>query len=507
VKIRDESTRVAGWLLALIVVGAAGGCGRTESKPGRASTVELVPASWLGQPLDRWWVVDPETNAELATVRGDWTSPPVRPGPVRIEIEPRLRNSKRVVYADDVTVSADRATLVPLTTGLSLDTPGEPKPPAPWRWWVTRPGGADPIQYTLEGWGPIPVAPGDYDVWVHPLEDRSKPVRLFDGVKVEAGRLVRLEAGSGIALEGRAGSKPPWRWYAVPADAQSTGEAAQYACGSWGPVLVPPGSYDVWIRPDPTASIDERIMTGVIVKAGSISRAAVTTGVRVVGPEALLSPWRVSLVEADTGVEVQRRSGYGFLPAPIGSYRLVVTPVEGRSNPVRLPPLVEVQKGIIEARIAFGAIIEAPPGLEAPWRIWLTTWDSKGGDEHQVQYAVESWGPLLAPPGTYRLHILPHRQTSIPVASKSPLRVTGKGLDRVRLVDHFGVLDIPAEAAKAKPWRWIITDSATGEPVQIKAGAWSAQLVPHGTYDVGRKDRRFEGAVEEVARGVVVPAP
>src|SRR5687767_3571608 len=89
-------------------------------------------------------------------------------------------------------------------------------------------------------WGVATVSPGDYVLAVLPRGHGAIEVRLSD-VKVEDGRIARIELRSGVDLVGRAeGAKTLEHWEVID---KSSGKTVAHTYNRWGFTPLPRGAY------------------------------------------------------------------------------------------------------------------------------------------------------------------------------------------------------------------------------------------------------------------------
>ncbi|MFZ5792697.1 MAG: hypothetical protein ACOY3L_18555 [Pseudomonadota bacterium] len=134
----------------------------------------------------------------------------------------------------------------------------------------------------------LQLPPGSYDLyWVQGYDTSDQPMRLAAGVTVEAGKVTAVRADAGIKLD-LADWVPPftdssgWWGVTVAGDAPKKSDAINWTKNPAAPLLLPPGSYDLyWVQGYDTSDQPMRLAAGVTVEAGKVTAVRADAGIRL----------------------------------------------------------------------------------------------------------------------------------------------------------------------------------------------------------------------------------
>ncbi len=345
---------------------------RVRSIRASRGKVEVVPASWVRFPPRFWRLVEVETGEALPATRA--RTQRAKRGEYQIAWREAEHGSSTVVLPEVVELDAGETVRVPIDTGLQLSFPESIDAV---RWWWLQPPGTPVIEYlgrdaTLGAYGgrrpfvsgPHVVAPGTHDLWVWQKEHASRAVDLGP-VQVEPGRLNRVAADFGFVVRFAAWLEPDhpyWKGSArgrsgkalylirlVPEGGQRPGLVWQLFKGPW---LVAPGRYTVYLQL--TEHGHNEVRWGELtVPSHGIVPLRIDSGVRLV-PDSQTAPppYRVVLVDLDTGDRIEQHDLWTPLPAPPGRYRLDWqerqhgAPVETLVDELQIEPGTLVEVGL-----------------------------------------------------------------------------------------------------------------------------------------------------------------
>lgn len=242
------------------------------------SGIMLDEADWVPElEHEGWWGAVPTGRPK--SERLDWTDadqylllPPGRYDIYRVQGYTHEKDSMRL--AGDVLVEAGQVTTLDARSGIHLDE-------ADWvpdlkheGWWGAVPAGkplSDRVDWTDDDESLL-LPPGRYDVyWVQGYEHAKDPMRFASDVLVETGKASNVDARSGIRLD-MAETVPEighngW-WGVVPAGRTKV-ERVDWSSSKDEPLLLPPGTYDVYWKQDYNSETT-RIHEGVVVPPGQL---------------------------------------------------------------------------------------------------------------------------------------------------------------------------------------------------------------------------------------------
>src|SRR5687768_17091662 len=277
-----------------------------------------------------------------------------------------------------------------------------PDEPSPERWSVVDEATGN-VAAKVEGeWGVAAVPPGDYVLTVLPRGHYAVEVR-WGAVKVEEGRVAKVELRSGVELSGRTEDDGPLEVWKVIDKASGTPVAV--VSQRWGFTPLPPGSYEIRIQHVGHYAV-EVAWEDVTVAEGQVAKVRVASGVEVVGrsPEdASLETWKVVPRGSEEPVAVAWQR-WGFTPVRPGSYSIRVLP-RGHST-------VEIPWTEVEVSAGTPAAVKVASGIdlaENPERPTPPEWVVLGASGEPVARALERWGFTPLPPGTYDVKQVPVR--------------------------------------------------------------------------------------------------
>jgi hypothetical protein len=245
-----------------------------------ANGLRLEKAHWVPDfGHNGWWGAVPVGMA--LDQRQDWaqkeTTLLVPPGRYDIYwVQDYNHQADPMRLGDNVLVQAGQVTQVNANSGLRLEK-------AHWvpdfghnGWWGAVPAGMtlDHRQDWAQKETTLLVPPGRYDIyWVQDYNHQNDPMRLGDNVLVEDGQITTQSATSGIQINvpdevpklGHNG----W-WGAVPAG-KSTDDLIDWVGDRAAPLLLPPGTYDIYWRQDYNAK-PQLILEAVEVQPDQLSQ-------------------------------------------------------------------------------------------------------------------------------------------------------------------------------------------------------------------------------------------
>jgi hypothetical protein len=241
------------------------------------STVRPDIAPWVPelQPSHGWWGV--VLTGEPAENRVQWTRALVPmlipPGTYDLYWKQDFGNAPMLLESG-IRVEPGQVWVYTLDSGITLERAGwVPELQSSHGWWGAVADGSPPDE--REQWSRlsdfIVLRPGEYDIyWKQNFG--NAPMLLHDAVRVDRGTLTSLRADAGVRL--LTGPDTPdldsthgW-WGAVPVGADPS-DRIQWSHDKSAPVLVPPGTYDIYWKQD-FSSAPVKLVEAVKVEAGQL---------------------------------------------------------------------------------------------------------------------------------------------------------------------------------------------------------------------------------------------
>lgn len=297
-------------------------------------TVVIKPASWVKMPR-YWGLADIETGK--IAVKGSGDSLRVKAGEYRIVWRQSEHEHVEAELTEVVTVESGKTKEVAIDTGLRLSLPKSITAP---RWWgLVEPGGKKPIWGCRE-LGPQVVPAGDYRIYWHQDEHRSRPL-LLGQVTLEAGKLNDVVVDSGLSLQPADWIKKGPKYYYLKDDQGQT-------VGLWSdlkPQLAPPGEYTLVYRP--TEHEHNDIIWGpVTIPEHGFAEVAINSGLKFIHQPKAKPPYAIFLVDLDhKGREIMIKESWDPVPVPPGRYRLDWRESQHGNSRTTLADEIEVEPG------------------------------------------------------------------------------------------------------------------------------------------------------------------
>ena len=298
------------------------------------------------------------------------------------------------------------------------------------------------------------------------------------GAGDDGGGAVRPVSDRGtVVLVPSADSPVPYRW-ALYRDRRAV-EAACEAAKTWGPVRVAPGRYYLGLRPYNIRCREVVFDAPVEAVAGQVTRVDVSARVGVRAPERLapVYRWAILPTAGDRPVQYAERNWQAQIVPP-GRYRIRVTQRSHHSRPVIWPGTVEARSGTC-AWVSLNSSVRVMPTRDGQRLDWWKVVRARDGSV--VQTAYRTWSAQVVPPGQYRVAVREARHCRLDVVLPGVIELK-PGTHATVAVDSRLALSGPDDAPP--PDRWLIYPEGGSKPVQIVARAWTAAIVPPGTYDV-----------------------
>ncbi len=386
-------------------------------------------ASWV-PPRDAsngWWGVAPAGQGVNKKTKFTNTDDALDLPPGQYDVywaQDYDHGSSPMLIAKDVAVGDQGRVALKVDSGLQLDVaswvPGlDPSN----GWWGAVPTGQKPDKRInwMNAPGALLLPPGAYDVyWVGDYGHGSSPMLLAKGVSVEAGAgPVKLEANSGlevVAASWVAPLDPSNGWWGAVPTGQKPSKRVNWT-NAPGPLLLPPGSYDVYWAQDYDHGASPMLLAkGMAVKAGAGPvQLAVDSGIEVKA-----ASWVVPLDPSNgwwgavpAGHKPNNRINWTntprALPLPPGSYDVYwAQDYDHGGNPLLLAGGVQVKQGDLAPVDAnSGLRLRLTPGtspLDKSNGWWGVVPAGETPDDRVAWWAGQTDSPLLAPAGRYDLY-------------------------------------------------------------------------------------------------------
>jgi hypothetical protein len=239
-------------------------------------------------------------------------------------------------------------------------------------------------------------------------------VTLATGLRLTAGRQVRMALDTGIQITPAAGIKAPWcvqffREGGAPEPTQQWSDRG----GVSGGTPLPPGAYRVVIQPVEFWSEAAEWARNVLIEPGKLTRVLLDSGIALAPPSQdqikLEAPWKVRFYRntdeaPPAGEPVQQGRILAWndaTPLPPGKYRAGIQPQEFSSEQVMWPVPIEVSSGkVTTLKLDSGIVLKLPApagGGKSEFQI-LSASDGK-----LVQRGADAPTIVWLPPGKYKL--------------------------------------------------------------------------------------------------------
>jgi hypothetical protein len=218
------------------------------------SGISLVVSDWVPDRdwTHGWWGV--VRAAESVEARIQWTNLPdallLPPGLYDIYWKHDFQNGP-MLLAQNVQIDSGALTPVPANSGIHLAiAPWVPELQSSHGWWgAVRSGDPldEPVQRTRLA-DAILLPPGEYDLYWK-QDFGNKPMLLEANVRVGSGEFVEMSATSGVRLENPSALpelQPSHGWWGAVQTGEEPGDRIQWSRDKAAPILVPPGTYDIY---------------------------------------------------------------------------------------------------------------------------------------------------------------------------------------------------------------------------------------------------------------------
>ncbi len=301
-------------------------------------TIVLDPAPWVKVPPYEWAVVDVESGKVQTSVRRA-TQLRTSEGEYQILWRQTEHHHTPVVLTEVVKVKSGKTVKVPITTGIRVAFPEEVGPP--YQWGLMRPSEKEPFWTTDEVDAGQVVPAGTYRLYWHQDEHRSDPL-LLKTVEVQEGQLNDVVLDTGIALR-----TPEWMgeeiYYWALKDSDGN-QAARWE--ALKPQLAPPGTYTLVVRL--TEHRHSEVPWGsVTIQEGEFTEVTVDSGISFTHPDGARPPYRIFVVNKETGFEIVASDTWGPILVPPGRYRLDWWEREHQTTRQTLVEEFEVEPGTL----------------------------------------------------------------------------------------------------------------------------------------------------------------
>jgi hypothetical protein len=241
------------------------------------SGISLTVSDWVPErdQTHGWWGVVRAT--ESVDNRIQWTNLPdpllLPPGAYDIYWRHDFEDGP-MLLAQNVHVDPGALTTVPANSGIHLAVaPWVPEPQASHGWWGAVRSGDPPdelVQRTRLA-DAILLPPGLYDVYWK-QDFGNKPMLIKARVRIGSGELVEMSATSGVRLQNPADLpelQPSHGWWGAVPTGGEPGDRIQWSGDKSAPILVPPGTYDIYWK----QNFEERprlIKQGLVVRPAEL---------------------------------------------------------------------------------------------------------------------------------------------------------------------------------------------------------------------------------------------
>ncbi|MEW6356256.1 MAG: hypothetical protein AB1696_08030 [Planctomycetota bacterium] len=277
------------------------------------SGIKPAPGDWT--PVPKRWAVTNREGKEVQRVAGAWEAVVLPPAIYGLVVHPAAQGSLPVRYPATIAVNEGEVTSVPVNSGVAIEA--APWVPVPYSWSVVDRANKADVQVCKGRWDKLLIPPGRYNICIQPAADSLK-MAYMPGLAIPLGKLVVLAVDTGLEISPAEWVEPPRSWTLYRAE---TREAVQQIKERWGRTVAPPGRYLIGVQPG--GHSEKEVMFGpVAVLPGRLSKVALGSGVRLIGPKDVV-PLRWTVLDIQSGKTVQTvRGPWGSTIVPPGVYRI-----------------------------------------------------------------------------------------------------------------------------------------------------------------------------------------
>lgn len=234
----------------------------------------------------------------------------------------------------------------------------------------------------------------------------------------------------------------------------------------------------------------------VIIKATGPGRLRVEPAAWAGG-----APYYFKVISAADGKEVARtRQKIEDLMLPPGDYRIVWRQWQHGSSELDLGEQFTIRSNETTT-LALNSGIHLVPAkwIEEPPYCWRLR-DSRTGRE--VLRVDEKWEAVLTPPGIYELWYRQWQHGSSEVCLSNNVEVKKGSCTEFDLNTGLGLK--PADPKSEKPYRWVLSDKATGKTVLTVNERWGPVPVPPGRYKLSLQQTQHGHSLTEIGSDIEV---
>lgn len=396
------------------------------------------------------------------------------------------------------------------------------------KWWAVPSGSAlgaslDPAGlHQLPSSGPL--MPGTYDIYAsESLGTAGQPlpsaVRLAKGVVVVKGKPTTMPVNSGISLHLPKELAPPYSWFVLPSDSNSTIPLAARADGSADPLLLPDGKYDVyWVQTQSQLGRPMLVAAGIDVKPGTMTAVPVPSSSITLDVAGWVPPrdasygwWGLVRSGDPPQYAIQCAAKTTSISVPPGVYDLYWKQ-DYDHDPFLIAGAIKADENIVSTVAAdSGILIEVAdwvPARDASYGRWGAV---RAGQQPPIKTFI-NWSTkddkLLLPPGAYDIYWVQDYYHD-PFLLKAHVDASAARLVTIQ-ADTGIQLKVPGAVPPMDKdygfWGALPTGQAATIPTIRSVGRFDRPLlVPAGTYDIVWK-QNYNEPIVVLKKGIVVPA-
>jgi hypothetical protein len=360
---------------------------------------------------------------------------------------------------------------------------GDGSPAAPFRCRLLSADSGKEIAVVQNGKLTQPIAPGYYRFALKRYEQEGNELTFPTIIEHRAGRQTRIAVYSAIELATPRWAGDIFRWEAVYADKPN--DVVQWQSGKHAVMLLPPGDYQVAIRP--TEFNSARLLWPGVIHLAEDQHVSARLDSGVAPPDELTAfpaayDWAVLPADAKgRRIPVQHaRGSWSPLLVPPGTYRWALHTVEFNSAPVVFPETITVSPGELTTPKSPAVLrVAAGSSTGKPFRLRLA--DPATGKTIAETRHGAALSPMVVPPGDYDLYCQPQEFHTIEVALVRKLHLpAGQPIDFT--LDTGIRIAGPAGANPDFDFEILDATKQTETVIQHGRHTWGTQWLPPGRY-------------------------
>jgi Ca-activated chloride channel family protein len=242
------------------------------------------------------------------------------------------------------------------------------------------------------------VKAGEYQLRWRQSEHGHVDTQLTTVIDVPAGKTVEAPVDTGIRVTVPEGIGGPYWWGLVMDEGEKDKKEPFYRSREIGKgQVVPAGNYQLYWHQNEHGALPV-LLGDVVIEEGKLLDMVLDSGLAVQPADWVGKKVYYYGLKDREGKLVASWNWYAPQLAPAGVYTLVIRPSEHRHSEINWGPVTITKDGFTKVAINSGLKFNHDPKARPPYQVFLVNLDN--GEEIAVK---ETWDPIPAPPGRYRL--------------------------------------------------------------------------------------------------------